>query len=77
MRHSSRMPSGHMRGMRWQVCTGLVEPVVEIEIEMVRLQVHHREDGRHSGRELAECLKYILSLMCDTSPESLIVDLGP
>ena len=36
----SRMPAGHVIGMGVKISSGLVERIVEIQVNMMRLQVH-------------------------------------
>src|SRR5215472_17306380 len=70
------MPALHVLGVGAQVCAGLEEPVVEVEVEVVGLDVVHDEHRRHRPRELAERVEDVLRLRGDAGFERLVVDLG-
>jgi hypothetical protein len=65
-----------MMGVCFQICSWPVEVVVELGIEVVSLQVYHREDRRDRAGELPECVIYVLGLLRHTSAKRLIVCAG-
>src|SRR5215470_19823148 len=62
--------------MTTQVGAWLEEPVIEVEVQVVGLDVVHDENGRHRPRELAERVEDVLRLRGDAGFERLVVDLG-
>src|SRR5215472_15351597 len=70
------VPPLHVLGVGAQVGAGLEEPVAEVEVQVVGLDVVHDEHGRHRPRELAERVEDVLRLRGDAGLERLVVDLG-
>lgn len=64
-----------MRSMRVQIGTWLVKLVIELQVEVMRLEIHYEEHGRHCAGELPKGFKHILRLKRNTLPKLLIVDL--
>lgn len=70
------MPALHVLGVGAQVCTGLAEPVVEVEVQVMGLNIVHDEHGRNGPGELSERVEDSLRLRGDAGFECLIVDPG-
>ena len=64
-----------MHGMRLQIRSRLVELVIKIQIQMMRLQIHDKEHGRHRTRKFTKSVVYVLGLEGNALPELFIVDL--
>lgn len=60
-RDHSFVPLLHVIGVRSEIRSRFVEPVAEIHIKVVSLQVHDEEHGGHRYRELAECFVDVLN----------------
>lgn len=59
------MPVSHVLGVAGEVRARLVEAVVELQIQVVRLQVLNHEDGGHGRREATEGVEDVLGLKGD------------
>ena len=70
------MPMRQMHGMRLQISSRLVELVIEIKVQVVRLQIHDDKHGRHRAGELAKGVVNVLGLKRDALPEPFLMDLG-
>jgi hypothetical protein len=63
------MPASHVLGVGAQVRTGLEEPVVEVEVQVMGLNIVHDEHGRNGPGELSERVEDILRLRGDQPAE--------
>ena len=70
------MPPVHVLGMRFQVSSGFVKFVIEIQIEVMRLEVHDQKHRWHRAGKFTECIVYILGLNGHAIPELFIVYQG-
>src|SRR5213593_3492084 len=74
VRHRLSMPRGHVAGVRPAIGCGSEKPVVEVEVEMVRLhephQMHRVDRGRESPERLVDVRAHSLG-----AREALITDL--
>ena len=66
----------HVHRMRLQISSRLVELVIKIQVEMMRLQIRDEEHGGHRTGKLAKGVVYVLGLVCNALPEPFTVDLG-
>ena len=71
-----RVPVRQVHCMRLQVSPGLVELVIKIKVQVVRLQIHDDKHGRHRAGELAKGVVNVLGLKRDALPEPFVMDLG-
>ncbi len=51
-----------MCGMSPQISAGLEELFIELQIYVMRLQVHDQKHGGHRAGKFAECIVHILGL---------------
>jgi hypothetical protein len=68
------LPPRHVVGVGSQVGAGLVEGVVKLQIEVMRLQVDRRQHRGHGAGEFAEAIENVLRLQRHTFFERLAVD---
>jgi hypothetical protein len=61
--------------MRVQVGSRFVEFVIEIQVEMVRLQVHDEKHRGHCAGKFTEGVIHLLRLQRHALPEAFIMDL--
>jgi hypothetical protein len=57
----------------FQICSRLVEHIVKFQVQMMRLQILHKEYGRNGPRKLAESVKDVLGLQIDAFTEPVVV----
>lgn len=67
------MPAFDVVGTRLEIGSGLVKFVIEIQIEMMRLQVHNKKHRRHRSGELTECVIHIVGLQGQAVFKTFIV----
>ena len=60
--------------MRLQISSRLIELIIKIEIEVMRLQIHDKKYRWHRPRKLAKAIVDVLGLERNTLPKSFIVD---
>lgn len=53
------MPGQHVAGMRWPVSAPVEEAVIEVRVDMMRLDEPHEMDGVSAGGETAVGLEYV------------------
>jgi hypothetical protein len=68
------MPLRHVIGVDSRVGTGLVERIVKLQAEVMRLQIDDGDHRRRGAGEFAEAIENILRLERHTFPELLAVD---
>ena len=67
------MPAYHMVRVRLQVSARRKVFVVAFQVQVMRLEEHHREDGCNGTREAPELLVNILGHCCDEVDEGFVV----
>jgi hypothetical protein len=69
-----RVPCLHVIGMGLQAGPRFEKPVVELQVEVVRLKVHDEEDGGRRSREFSAGVEDVLGLQGHALAEFLAVD---
>ena len=70
------MPLLHMRRVSFEIGAGLVEGVVKLQVQVVRLQIGDHQDRRHRARKFAESVVNVLCLQRYAGSKRFIMDLG-
>ena len=70
------MPAFHVAGVSPKIRAGLIELVVEFQIQVMGLKIRNQKDGRHCSGELSKSIDDVLSLQSYALSKFLIVHPG-